>query len=119
ALLGAHPLDEAVALTGKDRTVIVLENDLYRHLPGKKADALLGSAGRVIVFEHLAHATTAKASLLLPGATIAESDGTLVSNEGRAQRYFSVFPHQAEVRESWRWLRQPEWSSLDDVLNDL
>ena len=119
ALLGAHPLDEAVALTGKDGTVIVLENDLYRRLPLEKADALLGSAGRVIVFEHLANATTAKASLLLPAATIAESDGTLVSNEGRAQRYFSVFPHQAEVRESWRWLRQPEWSSLDDVLNDL
>jgi NADH-quinone oxidoreductase subunit G len=119
ALLGAHPLDEAVALTGKDGTVIVLENDLYRRLPLEKADALLGSAARVIVFEHLANATTAKASLLLPAATIAESDGTLVSNEGRAQRYFSVIPHQAEVRESWRWLREPEWSSLDDVLNDL
>jgi len=119
ALLGARPLDEVGALTAKDRTVIVLENNLYRHLPAKKADAFLESAARVIVLDHLANTTTAKASLLLPAATIAESDGTLVSNEGRAQRYFSVFPHQAEVRESWRWLRQPQWSSLDDVLVDL
>ncbi|HKS73251.1 MAG TPA: molybdopterin-dependent oxidoreductase, partial [Terriglobales bacterium] len=119
ALLGAHPLDEAVALTGKDGTVIVLENDLYRRLPLEKSDAFLGSAARVIVLEHSSNTTSARASLLLPAATIAESDGTLVSNEGRAQRYFSVFPHQAEIRESWRWLRQPQWSSLDDVLSDL
>ncbi|HEU5401562.1 MAG TPA: NADH-quinone oxidoreductase subunit NuoG, partial [Terriglobales bacterium] len=119
ALLGARPLEEAVALTGKDRTVIVLENDLYRRLPSEKADKLFGSAARVIALDHLSNTTTARASLLLPAATIAESDGTLVSNEGRAQRYFSVFPHQAEVCESWRWLRQPQWSSLDDVLTDL
>ena len=118
-LLGARPLDEAVERTGKDRTVIVLENDLYRHLPARKADAFLESAARVIVLDHLANATAAKASLLLPAASVPESDGTLVSNEGRAQRYFSVFPHQTEVRESWRWLRQEQWSSLDEVLTDL
>lgn len=119
ALLGARPLDEAIALTGKDRTVIVLENDLYRRLPAKRADEFLASAARVIVLDHLANPTTEMASLLLPVATIPESDGTLVNNEGRAQRYFSVFPHQTEVRESWRWLRQPQWSSLDDVLAGL
>lgn len=119
ALLGARPLDEAVALTGKDKTVIVLENDLYRRLPTRKAGAFLESFARVVVLDHLANATAAKASLLLSAAAIPESDGTLVSNEGRAQRYFSVFPHQTEVRESWRWLRQPHWSSLDDVLADL
>lgn len=119
ALLGAHPLDEALALTGTDPTVIVLENDLYRRLPAKQADALLESAAQVIVLDHLANATTANANLLLPAATIAESDGTLVSNEGRAQRYFSVFPRKSEIRESWRWLRQPQWSTLDDLLADL
>ena len=119
ALLGARPLDEALALTGGDHTLVVLENDLYRRLPASKAEAFLDSAARVVVLDHLANATTAKASLLLPAATIAESDGTLVSNEGRAQRYFSVFPHKVEVRESWRWLRRPQESSLDDVLADL
>lgn len=119
ALLGAHSLDEAQATAGKDTTIIVLENDLYRRLPAKKANAFLESAARVIVLDHLANATTAKASLLLPAATISESDGTLISNEGRAQRFFSVFPHWPVVRESWRWLRRPVWSSLDHLLADL
>lgn len=119
AMLGAHRLEGALAHAVNDRTVIVLENDLYRYMPASKAETFLESAGRVIVLDHLANATSGKASLLLPAATIAESDGTLISNEGRAQRYFSVFPHKAEVRESWRWLRQLHWSSLDDVLTDL
>ena len=119
ALLGARPLAEAFALTQNRPTVIVLENDLYRRVPAKDAEAFLESAAQVVVLDHLTNATTAKANLLLPAATIAESDGTLVSNECRAQRYFSGFPHRAEVCESWRWLRQPQWSSLDDVLADL
>ncbi len=119
ALLGARPLDEALPLCASVQTMIVLENDLYRRLATKKADAFLESAARVIALDHLANSTTAKAGLMIPAATIAESDGTLVSNEGRAQRYFSVFPHRTDIRESWRWLRQPQWSSLDDVLADL
>ena len=54
-------------------------------------DALLGAARHVIVLDHLAHATTAKAEVVLPAATFAEADGTLVNNEGRAQRFFQVF----------------------------
>jgi len=119
AMLGARPLDEALALAASDQTVIVLENDLYRRLPASKAEAFLDFAARVIVLDHLANATTARASLMLPAATMAESDGTLVSNEGRAQRFFSIFPPKDEIRESWRWLRQSQWYSLDDVLADL
>ena len=44
-----------------------------------------------MVLDHLANQTTDKADLLLPAATFAESDGTLISNEGRAQRFFPVF----------------------------
>ncbi len=32
-----------------------------------------------------------KAHLVLPASSFAESDGTMVSQEGRAQRYFQVF----------------------------
>lgn len=118
ALMEARPLSEAVAMTQNDRTatLIVLENDLYRRLPGKLVDGFLGSAAHVIVLDHLSNDTTAKAELLLPAATFAESDGTLVSNEGRAQRFIQVFPVGADVRESWRWLGDSAWSSLDDVL---
>ncbi len=117
-------------MTGKGEaaTLIILENDLYRRLPAKLVDGFLGSAAQVVVLDHLANGTTAKATLLLPAATFAESDGTLVSNEGRAQRFFPVFAHpgsgerdepHGDGRESWRWLGDPAWSSLDDVLTAL
>ena len=114
--MGARPLNQALALTGKVDALIVLENDLYRRIPARQADGLLSLAAHRIVLDHLANRTTAKADLLLPAGTFAESDGTLVNNEGRAQRFFQVFAPEEEVRESWRWLRDPTWSSLDDVL---
>ncbi len=97
-------------------TLIILENDLYRRAPETQIDKFLESAEHVIVLDHLANQTTDKAELLLPAGTFAESDGTLVSSEGRAQRFFPVFAHNSEVRESWRWLGDPAWSTLDDPL---
>jgi len=61
--------------------------------------------------------TTAKAELLLPAATFAEADGTLINSEGRAQRFFSVFPPDDMVRQNWQWLGG--WQSLDRVIADL
>lgn len=121
ALMHPRPLSEAVTLAQKHgaATVVVLENDLYQRLPGKQVAGFLASASHLIVLDHLANETTAKAELLLPAGTFAESDGTLVSNEGRAQRFFQVFAPQEEIRESWRWLCDPAWSSLDDVLRAL
>jgi NADH-quinone oxidoreductase subunit G len=118
ALMGARPLSDAISTTRNDKaaTLIVLENDLYRRLPRKQVDDFLGSAAQVIALDHLANDTTDKAGLLLPACAFAESDGTLISNEGRAQRFFQIFAPQEDVRESWRWLGDPAWSSLDDVL---
>jgi NADH-quinone oxidoreductase subunit G len=118
ALMGARPSQELFNSAKDDGpvTVIVLENDLYRRFPRSAVDELLASAERIIVLDHLGNETTARASLLLPAATIAESDGTLVSSEGRAQRFFQIFPPQPELRESWRGLRDAAWNSLDDVL---
>jgi NADH-quinone oxidoreductase subunit G len=54
--------------------------------------------------------------LALPAGTFAESDGTFISSEGRAQRYFQVFVPDSDVWASWRWLKPDPWRSLDDVL---
>lgn len=119
ALMEARPLSEAfrIAEDGEAETVIVLENDLYRRIAAEKADALLESVRHVVVLDCLVSQTTAKADLLLPSGTFAESDGTMVSSEGRAQRFFPVFaPLEADVRESWRWLGDPKWLTLDDPL---
>ena len=47
---------------------------------------------------------------------IPEADGTFVSSEGRAQRFFQVHGPQNEVLASWRWLKPDRWQNLDDVL---
>jgi NADH-quinone oxidoreductase subunit G len=41
---------------------------------------------------------------VLPVASFAESQGTFVSSEGRAQRFFSVYKPLAERQSSWQWL---------------
>ncbi len=43
---------------------------------------------------------------LLPAATFAESDGTIINNEGRAQRFYNVLPVTEPVKESWRWISE-------------
>lgn len=109
--------------------VLVLENDLYRRAPQALVEQALNTAQVVIVADHQQTATSAKADLLLPVASFAEGDGTLVSSEGRAQRFFQVFEpsyYKPEVliREGWRWLhalhstiqgQAVDWSQLDQV----
>jgi len=118
ALMEARLLSEAfrVAQAGDAETLIILENNLYRRIPPAQVDGFLGAVKHVVVLDHLSNDTTARAELLLPAGTFAESDGTLISSEGRAQRFFPVFAQQTDVRESWRWLGDPTWSTLDDLL---
>src|SRR5215510_5570744 len=106
-------------------TVIILENNLYRRADALPVNALLSTARHVIVIDHLINAMTPRAEVVLPASTFAEGDGTLVNNEGRAQRFYQVFPTEGEVRESWRWLRDlmiaagreqaAAWRNLDDI----
>jgi NADH-quinone oxidoreductase subunit G len=88
----------------KADTVIILENDLYRRSDKKTVDDLLSRAKKVIVLDHLINSTSSKADIVLPAGTFAESTGTLVNNEGRAQRYYPVFKPDHDIRESWIWL---------------
>jgi NADH-quinone oxidoreductase subunit G len=117
-LLGGSPLSAAFEAVNEQHadTVIILENDLYRRAPAAEVDLLLEAAAHVIVLDHLANSTTEKAELVLPAGTFAESDGTFVSSEGRAQRFFQVYVPQNDVSPSWRWLKSDDWQSLDDVL---
>jgi NADH-quinone oxidoreductase subunit G len=118
AMVGGRPLSAALQAVrdGQADTVIILENDLYRRAPATEVDAFLDRAAHVIVLDHLDNATTRKADLVLPAGTFAESDGTFISSEGRAQRFFQVFVPQNEVSASWRWLSPDRWHDLDDVL---
>ena len=128
---GGESVDAALdALSnGQADAVIVLENDLYRRADAAKVDAALSAAQTVIVADHQRTATSERAHLLLPVASFAEGDGTLVSLEGRAQRFFQVYePSYYDagilIREGWRWLhalhstlqgKTVDWTQLDHV----
>jgi NADH-quinone oxidoreductase subunit G len=92
-LMDGRKLDGAfdAVLKGKVETVIILENDLYHRAEEIAVNEFLGRAGHVIVIDHLLNPTSAKAEIVLPAGTFAESDGTLVNNEGRAQRFYQSF----------------------------
>ncbi|MFN3766749.1 MAG: NADH-quinone oxidoreductase subunit NuoG [Ectopseudomonas guguanensis] len=131
ALLGGESVDAALdALSGGQAdAVVVLENDLYRRADTAKVDAALSAAQTLIVADHQRTATGERAHLLLPAASFAEGDGTLVSLEGRAQRFFQVYePSYYDsnilIREGWRWLhalhstlqgKAVDWTQLDQV----
>jgi NADH-quinone oxidoreductase subunit G len=127
AMLGGHKLEsafEAIQNNYAD-SVIILENNLYRIADKAIVDNFLAKAKQVLVLDHLHHATTDKATIVLPAGTFAEADGTLVNNEGRAQRFYQVYPTPEDIQESWRWLvqigkslRNPllaNWENLDDI----
>ncbi len=131
AILGGDSADAALqaVVDGKADAIVVLENDLYTRADKALVDAALSAAKVVIVADHQQTDTTARAHLVLPAASFAEGDGTLVSQEGRAQRFFQVFDptyYDASilVHEGWRWLhalrstllgQNVDWTQLDHV----
>jgi NADH-quinone oxidoreductase subunit G len=125
AMMGGSSLEDIMAMADTG-TVITIENDLYVRADRSTVDSWLDRIERLIMIDSIQHATTARADVLLPAGTFAESDGTLINNEGRAQRFFQVFMPQADIQESWRWIRDlaarggrddmAQWRTLDDVM---
>lgn len=130
-MIGGDDLEQAARaiLDGRARTLIVLENDLYRRADAALVDAMLEKAEHVIVVDHTMTPTAMKADTVLPSATFAEGAGTLVNNIGRAQRFMEVLRPEGEITESWRWLRRintaagysvvTQWLDLDSFLHEL
>jgi NADH-quinone oxidoreductase subunit G len=130
ALLGGAGLDAAAqsAVSGKFETAIVLETDLSRQLTTEVIERFTGRVKHWVVVDSLMTDTAARAEIVLPASTFAEGDGTFVSCEGRAQRFYQVFVPETEIQESWRWIRQGaeaagqkhgDWQNLDDVCADI
>jgi NADH-quinone oxidoreductase subunit G len=131
AILDGNSLDDALELIDKNKvdTLVILENDLYSRTTRDKVDSVFGKCRQVIVIDHLMNETAKRADILLPAATFAESAGTIVNNEGRAQRFYSVLPANEPVKESWRWISDMAkiseknsdltWKKFDDVVISL
>jgi NADH-quinone oxidoreductase subunit G len=130
-LLGGEPLEGAfqAVQAGEADTVIVLENDLYRRAPKPEVDAMLKAARHLIVLDYLQNATTENGEFVLPAATFAEANGTMVNNEGRAQRFYAIFTPENDIQASWSWLKELaaassirkafSWNTQDELLAEL
>ncbi|HHQ4454806.1 NADH-quinone oxidoreductase subunit NuoG [Aeromonas hydrophila] len=127
----AAPLEAALERIEREEklALVMLENDLYRRAPRSRVDAAIDRLQHLLLVDHQDTGTAQKANLVLPAASFAEADGTLINMEGRAQRFFQVYAPafydaDIQVRESWRWLaalqgvldRKPlRWNTFDEV----
>lgn len=127
AMMGGHRISSAFDAVLNDHadTAIIIENDLYRHGRKEIVDEFIHKCKTVIVIDHLDNRTVRNATIVVPAGTFAESDGTIVNNEGRAQRFFQVYEPKNVLQESWRWLLAfgkiarhtaiQQWNNFEDV----
>lgn len=106
AMMSEQFLEDAFEKSTKEPAdaTIVLENDLYKRIDRKQVDEFFKQNKNFIVLESLANDTGEKATYVLPAGTFAESDGTVINNEGRAQRFYQVHVPKNDSRSSWKWL---------------
>jgi NADH-quinone oxidoreductase subunit G len=127
AMIPGKPLDDVFNLDNEEMidTLVILENDLYSRAAAELVDLLFKRCRKIIVLDHLPNNTTRKADIVLPAATFAESEGTFVNNEGRAQRFYQALPDNGQVKASWQWIgdllkiREKKhaipWNRFDDI----
>ncbi|WP_343152975.1 NADH-quinone oxidoreductase subunit NuoG [Buchnera aphidicola] len=134
ACLGGMSIDTALkkAMTKKDSSLIILENDLYRHILKSKINKVLKFVKNIITIDHISTSTIKKSTVIIPCTNFFESSGTIVNYESRAQRFFKVYdPNYYKknffILESWRWLtlfkniflnKKDENFVFDDIVHD-
>lgn len=124
AMMGGLSLD-ALSAHASGATLIVLENDLSRRLDDARFNTLIESVKNLVVIEHSVTPTAIRSDLTVPSASYSECEGTLVSAEGRAQRFLQVVYPEAPIQVAWRWIADlaeaaqisdyPKWKTLDDL----
>jgi NADH-quinone oxidoreductase subunit G len=86
-------------------TLVVLENDLYRRFAHQKLETFFKKFKEIIVLDSLHNQTTQQATVLIPAATFAEANGTVINHEGRAQAFYKILVNRPpQIRASWHWL---------------
>ncbi len=129
SLLPGKPFSDALIFAEKEKidTLVVIENNLYRRANEDSVNELFKKSNQVIVLDHLPNKTVQNADLSLPAATFAESEGTIVNNEGRAQRFYKAINSKTPLKESWRWITEfiktrygvVSWNRFDDIAESL
>jgi len=91
------------------QSAIVVENDLYRRAPTAEVDHFIAGLEQLAVIDNIKTRTGEQAHLVCASATFAESSGTFVNYEGRAQHYYATFKPVDSILPATRWLA-PETS---------
>jgi NADH-quinone oxidoreductase subunit G len=123
ALLKPKSLHEALPnfTEAQIDVAIVLESDLDWCM-GSTLKDLNKIVKDYIVIDSLKSALAERAAVSLPCHSFFESTGTLVNNEGRLQRYFSVYNgSDPEIKSPWRLITDlmhnahEQWHNSDDI----
>ena len=116
---------------GRVTCLVVVGNDLYRRVEDvDRLRAALGKLESLIVIDSVGGEMVAAADVVLPMAPALEANGTFVSSEGRAQRYYQVQVPEPGIDDDWAIVRdllvavRPQsgataWRTVEDVLEDL
>ena len=107
-----------LAMNSETKSAIVLENDLYRRAASSDVDAFVNDLDNLMVLDHLKNRTGEQANLVLAAATFAESSGTFVNYEGRAQHYYSTFKSDSAIRSSALWLSDNHFNEITAACAD-
>lgn len=130
-MLDGRPVDDLICSVsqGETDTLIILESNLYKIPAQELADAMFEKCNNVIVLHHSRNETTERANIVLPSGTFAESTGTIINYEGRAQRFYRVLPEDEFIKDKWRHIAEiirivddnPDnhWHHFDDVVKSL
>ncbi|MBN4053932.1 NADH-quinone oxidoreductase subunit NuoG [Haliea sp. AH-315-K21] len=100
------------AMNTGSKAAVVLENDLYRRAASSDVDSFIKGLDNLVVLDHLKNRTGEQANLVLATATFAESSGTFVNYEGRAQHYYSTFKPDSAIRSSALWLSDKPFNDI-------
>lgn len=122
ALLGDKSLDDLLIRIKNDHVdgLIILENDISKRLSTNDFKEVL-SVKNVIALDYLKNATTERAQTLA-SLPFSEITGSFINNEGRAQRFYSVFVPKHGIDETWRTignLFQKNWRTLDYLSQEM
>ncbi len=123
-MLGGISADEAMERieSGAADTVLVLENDLSRRVDPARLASALSKARRIVSLDCIETPVTGAAHVVMPAAAYVECNGTFVSSEGRAQRFFQVFVPEGDGKPAWWAVQQiaddQEWAHYEDVLRE-
>lgn len=125
ALLGGGlSMGDALDAMAGGSAAVVMENDLYRRAGTQEVSAAC-TKSKLLVLDSLETETAEHAAVLMPASTYAESTGTYVNYETRAQRFYQVFEPDNDIRPAWRWISDIAsalnstgvgWASINDLV---